>query len=56
MNPWLIIHPITGDRAEAEDRQGAETAARTLRKEATRQGCNPRAECLRIRQAQEGES
>jgi hypothetical protein len=42
---FLIIHPITGDRAYADTRQGAEAAARTLRREATEQGCNPRKRC-----------
>lgn len=45
MRLYVIIHPTTKDRATADTRQGADTAARTLRREATAQGCSPRTRC-----------
>lgn len=42
----LVLHPTTKDRAYAEDKASAEAAARTLRRDATEAGCNPRTRCL----------
>ncbi len=39
---WTITHPTTKDQAFADDELGKEEAIRTLRREATEQGVNPR--------------
>jgi hypothetical protein len=39
---FTIVHPVTGDRAYADDHEGAKQAQRTLRNEAVDQGVSPR--------------
>ena len=45
---FTIIHPVTGDRAEADDLESARVAKRVLRNEAVDRGVSPREDAVII--------
>lgn len=51
---FTILHPVTGDRAEADDIESARVAARTLRNDAVNFGASPRVRSIIVRHPQKG--